>query len=350
MTSFFSFLGLRKSKSKLIKPCHCDSRRSHDSIAIIEKSEVLCAQIEAEGANMGAVQQIVQTIIDTHSALVKLPDLNPGDSINKLLGNLVSVCSEIHDQATVDKVLESARVKAVLPSLRKICAKSESCLESHWARKIVQGNGPEQVISLLRNFPYYENYEELARLELCAILSATKSAPKKIAFIGSGPLPLTSLCLLRALKNVALVNEMSSPTRETFEEPEATVLNIDCDKEAIHISTGLIKALGIPGEGMEFSCADATSPGLGLKEFDVVYVAALVGVSQVEKEEILKNVALKMRKGALMVVRSAWGLRTCLYPEVDITTQKLLQCLEPCVVVHPMGQVVNSVIVAKVRG
>ncbi len=101
---------------------------------------------------------------------------------------------------------------------------------------------------------------------------------------------------------------------------------------------------------MEFLCAEATSPTKDLAEFDVVYMAALVGISQAEKEGIMLQVVGRMRPGALLVVRSSWGLRTCLYPEVDLATERLLTRLEPCVVVHPYGQVVNSVIVARVKG
>jgi len=102
---------------------------------------------------------------------------------------------------------------------------------------------------------------------------------------------------------------------------------------------------------MEFICADVTDPvqEKDLVEFDVVYMAALVGMSQAEKEMIILQVADRMRPGALLVVRSAWGMRTCLYPEVQIATEGLLKRLEICVVVHPYGQVVNSVVVARVR-
>lgn len=246
-------------------------------------------------------------------------------------------------------MLTNPGVQAVLPSLRHICAQAESCLELHWAEQILQGRdqGPEEVLSRLKGFPYYNNYEELTRLELCAILSATKTPPSKVAFIGSGPLPLTSLCLLQSLKQDALVTSMS-PASGTLAEP--IVLNVDYDEAAIAASRSLCLALGEHGKGMEFICAEATSPAKDLSEFDVVYMAALVGMSQAEKEGIMLQVVGRMRKGALLVVRSSWGLRTCLYPEVDLATSSLLNKLEPCVVVHPYGQVVNSVMVAKVRG
>lgn len=250
------------------------------------------------------------------------------------------------------QVLQHSRVQAVLPSLRKICAEAESCLELHWAEHILGGGGgPGEVLERLRSFPYYDNYEELTRLELCAILSATKTAPRRVAFIGSGPLPLTSLCLLSALKSDALVRGlMSRPGSDNNKDADKpVVLNVDYDEAAIAASLSLCMALGEPARGMEFVCAEAASSAKDLGEFDVVYMAALVGVSQAEKEGIILQVAGRMREGALLVVRSSWGLRTCLYPEVDLATETLMKRLETCVVVHPYGQVVNSVIVARVR-
>lgn len=100
---------------------------------------------------------------------------------------------------------------------------------------------------------------------------------------------------------------------------------------------------------MEFLCGEAGSSSISLADSDVVYVAALVGLSQEDKEEIFLNVVRTMRPGALLVIRSAWGLRTCLYPEVSVNTDRLLEVLEPCAVVHPYTDVVNSVVVARVR-
>lgn len=214
----------------------------------------------------------------------------------------------------------------------------------------MKGSDPEEVFKRLKDFPYYENYEQLTRLELCAICSMG-SVPQKIAFIGSGPLPLTSICLLSALKNNVLAGEADAHSHRGGMEPssDVVVLNIDHDDGAIAASLRLGMKLGDRGQGMEFICTEAGSAAQDLREFDAVFLAALVGLSQADKEDILISVADRMREGALMVVRTSWGLRTCLYPEVDMTTERLLQRLDICVVVHPYGQVVNSVIVARVK-
>ncbi|KAL2269207.1 hypothetical protein VTJ83DRAFT_4053 [Remersonia thermophila] len=361
------------SPTKKMEPCPCVS---HDSIDMVEKEDILRDQKAEERASQA--QSLVRRIVDTHSNLVRLPHLRPGKIINKLLGDLVAVCSDIYDREVVDAVLSHPEVNAILPSLRQICAQAEACLELHWAEHIVTGgpSSPDDVLSRLRSFPYYDNYEELTRLELCAILSATKSAPRRVAFIGSGPLPLTSLCLLQALKRDAQLARLSCPDPASvsgsdsdsestpLSDPDPVVLNIDCDASAIAASLTLCLALGDAARGMEFVCAEATAPILpasstlaadppttrDLAEFDLVYMAALVGMSQPDKERIVRRIAERMRPGALLVARSSWGMRTCLYPEVDLATEGLRDRLECCVVVHPYGQVVNSVIVARVKG
>ena len=237
-----------------------------------------------------------------------------------------------------------------MPALRTICSTAESELETFWTNRILDGSiDTDDVFQRLKEFPYYNNYEALTRLELCAILSATACAPQKVAFLGSGPLPLTSLCLLTELKNASngSLGALSKKTHDAGNEH--VILNIDNDPTAIRLSETLSEALGERGKGMRFELADARAEGRSLGEFDVVYVAALVGHSQAEKEDILLKVVARMRTGALVVIRSAWGLRTCLYPRVDIATERLMKALEPCVVLHPYGEVVNSVIVAKKR-
>ena len=75
---------------------------SQASIAIVEKADIINSQIA--DAKAEKAQCIVQTVVDTHSKLLELPHLRPDPVINQLLGNLVSVCSEIHDQEIVNNV------------------------------------------------------------------------------------------------------------------------------------------------------------------------------------------------------------------------------------------------------
>jgi nicotianamine synthase len=140
-------------------------------------------------------------------------------------------------------------------------------------------------------------------MELSAIFSVdpelTQQEELKIAFLGSGPLPLTSLCLCEEFENHQRGRRMK-------------VLNIDYDLEAVSQSRILCAKLGKRAEGMRFLHAEAGS--CDLHKFDVVYLAALVGHTQEEKERLLLAIVENMKVGGLLVIRSAERLRKVLYP------------------------------------
>lgn len=48
--------------------------------------------------------------------------------------------------------------------------------------------------------------------------------------------------------------------------------------------------------------------------YEVVFLAALVGTDTHSKVEILASLVGKLRSGTLVVARSAWGVRSVLYP------------------------------------
>jgi nicotianamine synthase len=139
-------------------------------------------------------------------------------------------------------------------------------------------------------------------MELSAISSASPTTPRqRFAFLGCGPLPLTSLCILSQLS-------------QHQHGPQPFILNIDRSPDAIASATKLCQRLAIPETSMAFSCDCAGGTQNDLSDFDVVYVAALVGATSKEKREIFSKVLKRMRPGALLVVRTAHALRTLLYP------------------------------------
>jgi nicotianamine synthase len=141
-------------------------------------------------------------------------------------------------------------------------------------------------------------------MELCALQAVCPSPPKKIAFIGSGPLPLSAICLSQNLEE--------SGTSNIPEPGLPSVLNIDKVPDAISQSRILVEKLG--ATKMYFSCQEIGRSDLDLRSFDVVFLAALVGETQEEKEKLLISVVRSMREGALVVIRTAHGLRQLLYP------------------------------------
>lgn len=130
----------------------------------------------------------------------------------------------------------------------------------------------------------------------------------KFAVIGSGPLPLTSLCILQALER----KDCGPPC----------VYNVDNDPAAILESSKLCCRLGHDEEAMCFQCADAMRDTLNLGHFDVVYLAALVGTCYEQKIDIIRNTVKTMRPGGLLVLRTAHSLRSLIYPVCNHTVSK----------------------------
>jgi nicotianamine synthase len=177
----------------------------------------------------------------------------------------------------------------------------------------------------LRAFPYFRNYMDLSRLEISALAAVRGSAIGSLAFVGSGPLPLTSICLSTLLS--------PAPRR---------IHNVDSCPRAIALSRELCDRLRVP---LTFEHADARD--VVLDAFDVVVLAGLVGADADEKARILGNVVRSCRQDALLVLRSAHGLRTLLYQELDVARLRALG-LDVLLVVNPWNDVVNSVVVCRV--
>ncbi|KLU92778.1 nicotianamine synthase 3 [Magnaporthiopsis poae ATCC 64411] len=304
---------------------------------------------QSKGGHLVAqtAQDAADRIVDAYNSLTRENSLAPSPSVNRILSSLVKLCSEIHDHDTVDRILHDERVESVLPELRRFCAESEFLLERHWAEWVQSDEDRDVSTSAwdrLCRFPYYSNYVELVRIELAALFTVLPSPPTKIAYIGSGPMPLTSICIMQALAGVG------SPWGAWKGDPLTEILNIDCDDSALRISSEMASQLDLTGEArMRFAKADAKDFDLDLSGYQVVYLAALVGSTNEEKEKCILNVASRMDTGAVILTRSAWGLRKCLYPELQISRPALLRCLDVCLVVHPYGAVVNSVMVARVK-
>ena len=112
---------------------------------------------------------------------------------------------------------------------------------------------------MLLTFPYHGNYVDLVRMEMNAIASVKPDlATRAFAFLGSGPLPLTSLCISHHLKSEGV-----------------TCHNVDQDATAITTAVTLCRALGHSQETMCFQCASAGSSDIDFECFDIVYLASI---------------------------------------------------------------------------
>lgn len=265
--------------------------------------------------DLGARLQILTAHL---SELSQISELSPSPQVDGLFGELVgAVVSADADEAHETWADDTVRMLA--PRLRTLCALGEGALERSWAERIATARRPRKELG---RFPYLDNYHRLVRLERSAIAVAGQPAPRRIAFVGSGPLPLSAV--LHTVRT------------------GATVTCVDHDPVAADLGRAVAERLGCTD--LDVRLADALD--VDLAGFDLVVLAALVGADAQEKRTILDRLAAAMEPGAVLVARSARGLRALLYPPVD---EDALDGFEVLHTVHPSDDVINSVVVARVR-
>lgn len=222
-----------------------------------------------------------------------------------------------------EQVLSDPIVQARVPRLRRLCGRAEYLLERQWAQSIATAHDPQH---RLLEFPYLRNYQQLGDLELhlLAGVGCDLSRLNRIGFLGGGPLPVSALILAQRLDvSIDIVDR----------NPEASGL-ADLVIERLDLSPRL-RTWTV--EAVQFVEA---------AECDIIFFAALVGADQIDKRRILAGLAERVRPGCHLVARGAHGLRTLLYPAIDVAD---LPGWTPLACVQPFTEVVNSVLVATRR-
>ena len=141
-------------------------------------------------------------------------------------------------------------------------------------------------------------------------------------FVGSGPLPLSSACLVMS--------------------HDVQVDNVDIDWEACLMGAEFAQKMGL-SEKMHFICSDILD-FKSKKKYDAIFLASLVGLEEQLKSRIIKFVAEIMTDSGLLVIRSAERLRTLIYPKVDMEE---LEDFAAVIEIHPHHQVMNSNIIVR---
>ena len=153
---------------------------------------------------------------------------------------------------------------------------------------------------------------------------------RKMALLGSGPMPYTSLC---------------------FQErygPSVSFLNVDRNPEAIELGSKVVESCGF--DNITFKEADVSTLTC-LADYDVVHFAALIGATPEQRRNLIVAVAGCMRPGALLLVRSTDGLRQLLYPPANMESQQIRSVVTPVVATRYFGGASSlSVNVGRVEG
>lgn len=242
-----------------------------------------------------------------YTQLSQLPNLHPQAHTNSLFTRLVELVLRTPN-LTGSPAQDSA-------PLHEICAKGEYELEKYWAMRVCQA---EKAWHTLQTFPYYINYERLVALEWSAL--ATPSPNSDVLFCGGGPLPLTAILLAQRYRMICTI--------------------LDQEPEAVRIATTLLRRLGLHDRIRYLSSSIAEYQAFNA--YDVIYLAALTGVTEKEQRQNISHIYTKARPETRVILRSSWGSRTLLYKplmsDLDGWYKRIAE-------IHPLNDIVNSVVI-----
>lgn len=262
----------------------------------------------------------IARIMQLHACISKLESLRPSKQVNSLFMHLVKLCirpSSIDIKALPQEVQQKRR------SLIILCGSAECLLELEFAAQLSKISQPLKSLNL---FPYYGNYVKLASLEKKILIENGVVQPKKIAFVGSGPVPFTSIIMAS--------QHMKSAHFDNF----------DIDEAANHAARKIVYSDSQIAKRMTFLTCDIMEVKDQLAEYDCIFLAALVGRNEEEKVKILKHIRKYMKDGGFLLVRSAKGARAFLYPAVEEHNLLDFEVLSIC---HPTNDVINSIILLR---
>lgn len=269
-------------------------------------------------------EPLVQTICEIYSKIAKLDSLKPCKDVNTLFTQLVLTCIP---PSSIDVAKLCKNVQEIRSNLIRLCGEAEGLLESHFSSILASFDNPLDHLTI---FPYYSNYLKLSLLEFTLLSQHYPcpkiNVPKNVAFLGSGPLPLTAIVL--ASRHLTTTN----------------FHNYDIDANANVLASRLVSNDPDLSERMFFHTKNVMDVTSAFLEYDVVFLAALVGMDKEEKFRVVDHLAKYMAPGAILMLRSAHGARAFLYPVIDPCDLRGFEVLS---VFHPSDDVINSVVIAR---
>lgn len=257
-----------------------------------------------------------QVIIEIQSILKTLgsyPNLHPTPEINELFNRLVNI---IYKHASSDQDTNDILCSLLeqLPEIHKLCSDGEFAMECYWSEQI------SSKIKSLDQFPYYQHYQKLVKAEQQLLQKFQRYDQKRMLFVGSGPLPLSALLFAQNFQWLATC--------------------LDKEHQAYQLGKALI-AGQVDNSNITYIQKDIYQYQ-NLHNYDVIILGALVGNNHEQKQEILNHLALHTHPRTQLLVRSAKGLRTLLYPELKLAQINSWKVLA---VDHPSDEVINSMVI-----
>nr|GFB61230.1 nicotianamine synthase, S-adenosyl-L-methionine-dependent methyltransferase [Tanacetum cinerariifolium] len=124
---------------------------------------------------------------------------------------------------------------------------------------------------------------------------------------------------------------------------DKTFHNYDIDFMVNSMASRLVSADHDLSQRMVFHTGDIMDVTDELKDYDVIFLAALVGMKIDDKNKVIQHLAKYTTPGAILMLRSAHGARAFLYPVVD---PNVLDGLNVLSILHPDDDVINSVVIS----
>ncbi|PIA28635.1 hypothetical protein AQUCO_06800063v1 [Aquilegia coerulea] len=263
---------------------------------------------------------LIAEVTQIHSSIGKLESLRPSKQVNSLFTQLVNLCTL---PSSINITNLPSEVQLMRESLIQLCGRAEGLLELHFANLLVNVSRP---LDHLNVFPYYWNYVKLASLEYSILYENGIVQPKRVAFVGSGSMPLTSFVLA------------------THHMQTTQFVNFDIDESANDVAHQIAATDDELESRMKFETCDILEVKERLGEFDCIFLAALVGMNKEDKVKILGHVKKYMKAGGTLLVRSANRARGFLYPVIE---ENDLNGFEILSIFHPTNEVINSVVLVR---
>ncbi|KAG8369704.1 hypothetical protein BUALT_Bualt14G0041600 [Buddleja alternifolia] len=237
---------------------------------------------------------LIQKVCELYGKISKLDNLSPSKDVDTLFTQLVITCIPPYPM-DVNKLC--TQIQDMRTNLIRLCGNAEGLLEKHYSTIL---GSYEKPLHHLQLFPYYSNYLKLGGLEFDLLSKHCPTQPTRLAFVGSGPLPLTSIVLASHHLTSTVID------------------NYDIDESANSMA--------------------------GLEKLRCCFLGGPGGDGDRRKDGRGGAFGKAHGPGAILMLRSAHGARAFLYPVVE---PRHLRGFEVLSVFHPTDDVINSVVVAR---
>lgn len=242
---------------------------------------------------MNAALPLPWRIHRIYQQIAQLDNLSVNEQALRLFGELLALLRTHSDS---DLLKSDPFLQSIAHPLRRIFALAAFTYEKHWAEKLLEA--PDLADALQRHYPYREHYERATRLEYQALTICANKPVRNILMVGSGPLPMTSIQLLRDSANITSLH----------------IDNLDVSAEANDLAQKICGALDL-NDRMAFIQGDILRH-TDLHRYDAIWLAALAGDSH-NKIHLLQHLHRHMRPESLLLVRTACNLRALIYPAIE---------------------------------